>query len=45
MAFKERLGFRRRFEFGLAWRTGLLIAAIALLGKAMSVPDLRAARL
>jgi two-component system, NtrC family, nitrogen regulation sensor histidine kinase NtrY len=45
MAFKEKPGFRRRFEFGLAWRTALLIAAIALLAAAMSTPDLRAARL
>jgi signal transduction histidine kinase len=45
MAFREKLGFRRRFEFGLAWRTALLIAAIALLAEAMSTPDLRAARL
>ena len=45
MAFREKPGFRRRFEFGLAWRTALLIAAIALLAEAMSTPDLRAARL
>ena len=44
MAFKEKFDFRRRFEFGLAWRTAVLIAAIALLAEAMSTPDLRAAR-
>ena len=45
MAFKPELGFRRRFEFGLGWRTAVLIAAIALLAEAMTTPDLRAARL
>jgi signal transduction histidine kinase len=45
MAFKPEFGFRRRFEFGLAWRTAALIAAIALLAEAMNTPDLRAARL
>src|SRR5262245_44456250 len=39
------MGFRRRFEFGLAWRTLLLILAIWLLVEAISTPDLRAARL
>jgi len=39
------MGFRRRFEFGLAWRTLLLVATIWLLAKALSTPDLRAARL
>ena len=39
------MGFRRRFEFGLAWRTLALIAAIWLLALALSTPDLRAARL
>ena len=43
MGFKA--GFRRRFEFGLAWRTLLLVATIWLLAKALSTPDLRAARL
>jgi nitrogen fixation/metabolism regulation signal transduction histidine kinase len=43
MGFKA--GFRRRFEFGLAWRTLLLVGAIWLLIKALSTPDLRAARL
>ena len=39
------MGFRRRFEFGLAWRTLLLIGAIWLLAWALATPDLRAARL
>src|SRR4029434_9419643 len=43
MDFKA--GFKRRFEFGLAWRTLALIAAVWLLAKALSTPDLRAARL
>jgi len=45
MVFRRQFGFRRRFEFGLAWRTAILIAAIALLAEAMQTPDLRAARL
>ena len=39
------MGFRHRFEFGLAWRTLVLVLAIWLLSKALSTPDLRAARL
>ena len=39
------MGFRRRFEFGLAWRTVVLGLAIWLLREAFSVPDLRAARI
>jgi nitrogen fixation/metabolism regulation signal transduction histidine kinase len=39
------MGFRRRFEFGLAWRTLVLVLAIGLLMQALSMPDLRAARL
>ena len=39
------MGFRHRFEFGLAWRTLLLIGAIWLLTMAISTPDLRATRL
>jgi signal transduction histidine kinase len=39
------MGFRRRFEFGLAWRTLALIGAIWLLALALWTPDLRAARL
>lgn len=39
------MGFRRRFEFGLAWRTLLMLAAIWLLTKAVAAPDLRAARI
>jgi signal transduction histidine kinase len=45
MAFRKELPFRRRFEFGLAWRTLLLVAAIWLLSEAVKTPDLRAARL
>src|SRR5688500_9038502 len=41
----SKTGFRRRFEFGLAWRTLLLIGAIWLLAWALATPDLRAARL
>ena len=43
MAFKST-GFRRRFEFGLAWRTLVLIGAIWLLAEAIETPDLVAAR-
>jgi two-component system nitrogen regulation sensor histidine kinase NtrY len=39
------MGFRRRFEFGLAWRTLVLILAIWLFVQALSTQDLRAARL
>jgi nitrogen fixation/metabolism regulation signal transduction histidine kinase len=39
------MGFRRRFEFGLAWRTLLLIGAIWLLALALWTADLAAARL
>ena len=39
------MGFRRRFEFGLAWRTLVLMLAIWLFMQTLSVPDLRAARL
>ena len=39
------MGFRRRFEFGLAWRTLLLIGAVGLLIVAVSTSDLRAATL
>ena len=39
------MGFRRRFEFGLAWRTLVLMLSIGLLMEAFSTPDLRAARL
>lgn len=39
------MGFRRRFEFGLAWRTLVLMLAIWLFVHSLSLPDLRAARL
>lgn len=38
------MGFKRRFEFGLAWRTVLLALALWLLVEALTIPDLRAAR-
>ena len=39
------MGFRRRFEFGLAWRTLVLVGAVWLLAMALMTPDLRAARI
>jgi two-component system, NtrC family, nitrogen regulation sensor histidine kinase NtrY len=36
------MDFRRKFEFGLAWRTIALIAAILLVAKAVSTPGVRA---
>lgn len=36
------MDFRRKFEFGLAWRTLLLVGAIALVGLAVSTPGVRA---
>ena len=45
MASKPGTGFRRRFEFGLAWRTLALIGAIWLLAEAIRMPGLAAARL
>ena len=39
------MGFKRRFEFGLAWRTLALILAIWLFVHSLSIPDLRAARI
>ena len=39
------MGFRRRFEFGLAWRTITLGAALWLLVLAIDTPGLRAARI
>jgi signal transduction histidine kinase len=36
------MDFRRKFEFGLAWRTLLLIGAILLVGKAAATPGVRA---
>jgi signal transduction histidine kinase len=34
--------FRRRFEFGLTWRTILFVGAILLVGKAIDTPGVRA---
>ena len=36
------MDFRRKFEFGLAWRTMVLVGAIALVGLALSTPGVRA---
>jgi nitrogen fixation/metabolism regulation signal transduction histidine kinase len=36
------MDFRRKFEFGLAWRTILLIGAILLIAKAAATPGVRA---
>jgi nitrogen fixation/metabolism regulation signal transduction histidine kinase len=36
------MDFRRRFEFGLAWRTLLLVGAILLIAKAAATPGVRA---
>src|SRR5689334_12247556 len=36
------MDFRRKFEFGLAWRTLFLVGAIALIGLALSTPGVRA---
>jgi two-component system nitrogen regulation sensor histidine kinase NtrY len=38
------MDFRRKFEFGLAWRTGLLVACVWLFIAALDTPDLRAGR-
>ena len=39
------MDFRRRFEFGLAWRTALLVACVWLFIQAIDTPDLRAGRI
>jgi len=36
------MDFRRKFEFGLAWRTLLLIGSILLIAKAATTPGIRA---
>jgi nitrogen fixation/metabolism regulation signal transduction histidine kinase len=36
------MDFRRKFEFGLAWRTLLLVGAILLIAKAAAMPGVRA---
>jgi len=38
------MDFRRKFEFGLGWRTLLLVAAVWLFNKSLATPDLRAGR-
>jgi DNA-binding NtrC family response regulator len=39
------MDFRRKFEFGLAWRTLLLVGALWLFYVAWATPDLRAGRI
>ena len=39
------MDFRRKFEFGLAWRTLVLIGALWILGLSLSMPDLGAGRI
>jgi two-component system nitrogen regulation sensor histidine kinase NtrY len=36
------MDFRRKFEFGLAWRTIALVAAVLLVAKALATPGVRA---
>src|SRR2546423_1344563 len=36
------MDFRRKFEFGLAWRTIVLVAAVLLVAKAAATPGVRA---
>jgi two-component system nitrogen regulation sensor histidine kinase NtrY len=36
------MDFRRKFEFGLAWRTAALVASIWLVSVALATPDIRA---
>jgi signal transduction histidine kinase len=36
------MDFRRKFEFGLAWRTVVLVGAILLVSKAIATPGVRA---
>jgi hypothetical protein len=36
------MDFRRKFEFGLAWRTLAIVASILLVAKAIATPGLRA---
>ncbi len=39
------MDFRRKFEFGLAWRTLLLVGALWVLSLSLNTPDLRAGRI
>ena len=39
------MDFRRKFEFGLAWRTALLVACVWLFIQTLYTPDLRAGRI
>src|SRR3954447_2887293 len=36
------MDFRRKFEFGLAWRTVAIVASILLVARAVATPGLRA---
>ena len=36
------MDFKRRFEFGLAWRTAVFVVAVLLVGKAATTPGVRA---
>ena len=39
------MDFKRKFEFGLAWRTLVLVAAVWLFNMSLATPDLRAGRI
>ena len=39
------MDFRRKFEFGLAWRTAVLVACVWLFIQTLNTPDLRAGRI
>ena len=39
------MDFRRKFEFGLAWRTAVLVACVWLFIQTLDSPDLRAGRI
>ncbi|HEX6740830.1 MAG TPA: PAS domain-containing sensor histidine kinase [Sphingomicrobium sp.] len=39
------MDFRRKFEFGLAWRTAVLVACVWLFIQTLDAPDLRAGRI
>jgi two-component system nitrogen regulation sensor histidine kinase NtrY len=39
------MDFRRKFEFGLAWRTAALVACVWLFIQALDTPELRAGRI
>ena len=39
------MDFRRKFEFGLAWRSALLVLSIGIFTQSLTMPDLRAGRI